>query len=230
MAQATPDTQLSSSAPASRITGSRELPFAHWREDRIQAERERQTDRNPAAHTPQSRGKNDPQYMAALRAQGHANAEFVGPLRHGVGDHAEEPDRRQRQRQAAEDAENPRRQMLLLPLRQVGDPGFQILGGAVALLFRVHLGQLHPHRAQQGERRRPGPHQDLRSHPHVQRVRHEDRRLDGVGQPIVAGIPHNAHDLQPRVRDVSAPTESPADATRSRGNFNECPMAPPFGK
>src|ERR1019366_7460853 len=138
--------------------GIARVAFCPLPQDRIQAQRERQTDPNSAPHTPQSRRKHDPEYVAALGAQGHANAELVGPLRHCVGGHAVKPDRRQRQCQTAKYSEDPRRQVLLLPLLPIGDPGVEILGYAVTLLLRVHRRQVHPHRVQQGERRRLGPH------------------------------------------------------------------------
>ena len=68
--------------------GIARVAFCPLPQDRIQAQRERQTDPNSAPYTPQSRRKHDPEYVAALRAQGHANAKLVGPLRHCVGDHA----------------------------------------------------------------------------------------------------------------------------------------------
>src|SRR3712207_8192459 len=46
-----------------------------------------------------------PQHVAALRAEGHPQADLVRPLRHGVGHHAVEPDDGERQRQRREDAE-----------------------------------------------------------------------------------------------------------------------------
>lgn len=123
--------------------GIARVAFCPLPQDRIQAQRERQTDPNSAPHTPQSRRKHDPKYVAALGAQGHANAEPVGPLRHCVGDHAVKPDRRQSQCQAAKYSEDPRRQVLLLPLLPIGDPGVQILRYAVTLMLRVHRRQLH---------------------------------------------------------------------------------------
>src|SRR5712691_384062 len=53
--------------------------------------------------------------------------------------------------EAAKYSEDPCRQVLLLPLLPIRDPGVQILGCAVTLLLRVHRCQLHPHRVEQGE-------------------------------------------------------------------------------
>ena len=96
----------------------------------------------PLPTLPRVVAKDDPQHVAALGAQSHSNAKLVRPLRHGVGDHAVEPDRGQRQGQTAKYAEDPRRQVLLLPLLPIGDPGVQIFDVAVALLFRVHRRQI----------------------------------------------------------------------------------------
>ena len=65
--------------------------------------------------------------MAALRAQRHANAKLIRPLRHRIRDHAIQPHCRQRQRQHRKRAKEPRHQVLLLPFLLVADPVLQIL-------------------------------------------------------------------------------------------------------
>ena len=90
--------------------------------------------------------------MPTLRPQRHANAKLICPLRHRIGDHAIQPHCRQRQRQHGKRAEQPRHQVLLLPLLLTCDPVFKILNMAVDLLVRIDLVYLCSDRMQQRER------------------------------------------------------------------------------
>ena len=91
-----------------------------------------------------------------------------------------------------------RDQLLLGVLGKVGDPALEI-PDAHDLLFAIDANQLGAHVAQDRQRRHAGPHQDLREHPHLQRIRHVEGRLDRIAQAVIACVGDDADDLEPSV-------------------------------
>ena len=76
--------------------------------------------------------------MPALSTQRYANPKFLGALRYRIGHHAVEPHCSESQGQPGKYAKDPCRQVILLPLRLIGNPGVQILDLIPGLLVWVH--------------------------------------------------------------------------------------------
>ena len=215
IAEAMPDTTVSSRAPKRSTKGSRELAFAHFSRTVFQASVRAKPAAMPLPTLTQSGGKHDAQHMAAVSAEGHANTKLVGALRDRVRHDAIEPNRRQSQGEAAEYAENPGGQTLLLPLGPVGDPFVE-----VSRRCRKSADSDSPRRDSRARARSRvsggdlGPDEDLGAHRHVQRKGHVDGRGDGVGQAVVAGIVDNADDPAAMSRLFPVGRESTADGGR----------------
>ena len=102
---------------------------------------------------PRVEAKDDPHHVPALGAQRHTDSKLVGPLRHRVGHHAVKADGGKSEGQPGQEAlEIHAGQMLLLPLRFIGDPGIEILDVGEDLLLRVHGRHLRSYGMHQRQR------------------------------------------------------------------------------
>jgi len=125
--------------------------------------------------------------------------QFIGPLSYAVGHYAEEPGRSESQRKQRNAAEQRRYQtaisVFVLPL----NPLFQVTSLTKHLLIGNR--PLSPRRERDSDRKRrvASPNQDLSIHAHLKGVRHENRGLDWLAQPVVTGVAYNADDLQPAI-------------------------------
>ncbi len=79
----------------------------------------------------------DPQHVSALSSKGHANSKLVGALGDGVRNDAVEPGERKGQRQAGEEAEEDRKETLLLEFGLLLDPLIQIAHIEAGLLIGI---------------------------------------------------------------------------------------------
>jgi len=104
------------------------------------------------SHALRRRCKHQPQNVCLLRAQGNADSDLTGPLRHRVGNHAIQSHRCEYQCQKGKTAKNARNKSLLRPLRLDGDPLIEVTHVARNLLVPVH----RPHlRANVTQSKRP---------------------------------------------------------------------------
>ena len=196
--QAIAATASSSAVTPPRISGIARALGHPLRRELVEDDAEHHAGDHARGDVPRRPRQHHADDVARPGAERHADPELVGPDRHAVRDHAVETDRRQRQRQHREDPEQPRHQPLLRVLGQVGDPAVEI-AHAHHLLLAIDADQLGAHVAQDRQRRHPRAHQDLREHPHLQRVGHVERRPDRIAQAVVARVGDDADDLQPPV-------------------------------
>src|SRR5947209_8119453 len=138
--------------------------------------------------------------MSALRSQRRPNAKFIGPLCHRVGDHAVQPDGAEGQREPRKNAKDPRREMLLLPLGFISQASFEIMSATD--LIRVNGPQLPAHGMLQREGRNLRTNQNLRALSHAERIGHVDGWSRGTSESIIAGVPGDAHNLEPSSSDI----------------------------
>src|ERR1700730_16524463 len=89
--------------------------------------------------------------------------------------------------------------MSLFPFRLRGNPSVEIANISRCLLVRINSVNLFANSAEYREWRNLGSDEDLRILRHHDCVRHKQGRLDGIAQPIVAGIADNANNLKPTV-------------------------------
>lgn len=97
--------------------------------------------------------------MSPLRAEGHANAKLIGALRNGVRDDGVKADGGERERQHREGSEEPRDEMLLLPLGLIADPLVQIGDDAGRLLIGIGVCQSEADGVKQVKRLRARAHE-----------------------------------------------------------------------
>src|SRR5579863_8370468 len=90
--------------------------------------------------------------------------------------------------------------MLLLPLGFISEASFEI--NSVTDLIRVNGPQLLAHRIQQGKGRNLGANQNLRALSHAECIGHVDGWSRGTSESIIAGVPDDAHDLEPGSSDI----------------------------
>ena len=88
-------------------------------------------------------------------------------------------------------------------LGEIRDPALEI-PHAHDLLFAIDANELGAHVAQDRQGRHARAHEDLREHPHLQRIGHVEGGLDRVAQAVVARVGDDADDLDPSVRTGGA--------------------------
>src|SRR5579863_4266672 len=140
--------------------------------------------------------------MSTRGTQRHANPKLVSSLRHRIGNYAIQADCCQHQGETGKDAKNPGREMLVLPLLRLRDPGAQVLSAGEGLLFGIHRMHLREDWPNHRGSRSLGPHQNLSEVNQPKCVGHKGCRPDRFSQATVEVILDDTHDLQPRLRSV----------------------------
>src|SRR5579864_4754465 len=90
--------------------------------------------------------------------------------------------------------------MLLLPLGFISEASFEII--SIADLVRVTSPQLLAHGPLQREGRNLRANQNLRALSHAECIRHVDGWSRGTSESIIAGVPDDAHNLEPGSSDI----------------------------
>src|SRR5947207_11290583 len=90
--------------------------------------------------------------------------------------------------------------MFLLPLGFIGEASFKIVSPTD--LIRVNGPQLLAHGMLQREGRNLRTNQNLRALSHAERIGHVDGWSRGTSESIIAGVPDDAHNLEPGSSDI----------------------------
>src|SRR5436190_18709830 len=90
--------------------------------------------------------------------------------------------------------------MFLLPLGFIGEPSFEIMSATD--LIRVNGPQLLAHGMLQREGRNLRTNQNLRALSHAEGIGHVDGWSRGTTESIIAGVPDDAHNLEPGSSDI----------------------------
>ena len=82
------------------MRGRAKSPSTHFVASLSKSDAEKKAYRQPTTHIPSRRRHDDPKHVGRFRAEGHANAKFVGAGRHalGLGYDTVKPDGREGQR------------------------------------------------------------------------------------------------------------------------------------
>src|SRR4051812_50010130 len=90
--------------------------------------------------------------------------------------------------------------MLLLPLGFISEASFEIISATD--LIRVNGPQLLAYGMLQREGRNLRTNQNLRALSHAERIGHVDGWSRGTSESIIAGVPDDAHNLEPSSSDI----------------------------
>src|SRR5690348_18422767 len=90
--------------------------------------------------------------------------------------------------------------MLLLPLGFISEASFEIVSATD--LIRVNGPHLLAHGVLQREGRNLRTNQNLRALSHAERIGHVDGWSGGTAESIIAGVPDDAHNLEPGSSDT----------------------------
>jgi hypothetical protein len=168
--------------------------------------------------------RDDPEDVAALRAERHADAELVGALRDAVGNDAVEAEESEQESQCGEGSKEDGEETLLTPGGLLFHEVLEVAHVARGLLVGVDGPDGEADIAQSRERSAVGADEELGLHPHDAGTGEVDGGLHGMVGTVIGRIGDHADDLEPSAgigrADVRR-TLSDACPTRVRRGSNQ---------